>query len=556
MQPSSRAMLWYFWRLSRWNILLFSALSVAVALFIWNAGWWTVGYPKASRNLTAQALLMAALGAGLFLRGGEKSFLPHPCLLTLPLASWRNVVLFYGYMTAVVGVVACAATALHFQVFENADTRGAPLLVFALWRVPLLCVALASLVRSMFHLAGLGTELRVMPMAVVLEFLAFLCVVPLLDTSNVTGHLMEWTAFASIFLGLAVTKTELRVVTRAFALTVLSFLCVILVLDPGDGAAHRVAWTVSASMLFAWACSYNALCSHRNGQPRQGAPALLERILLGKERNRPFSSPDSALFWLHWRRYGRVYPLCALGLGLVVYLLFSGIVLFAADEDGRASFRAALILNIPIVSLYAIVGSPILCHLFLLIRTREDLLGADRGYYLALPVRSAAFARGRLLAMTVSVALVAATMVFLFESTSVRGIETSFMFWGFLLFTWLMLWFGPLIVCAYAALFPLFQGIFLLLYSNTNSSASFVLNLPVFLLFLYIGVRHKIMAPLDLALALLTVLLAAGAALTNMLEFPPDCPPTLSVLFQFYTFLCIALPFVVTPVVMDWIRHR
>jgi len=76
MRASSRAMLWYFWRMSRRNILLLLVASLASALFIhmMEEDVAILGYV----NLIVQTLVVSAFCGCLFMFGADRTFLPIP----------------------------------------------------------------------------------------------------------------------------------------------------------------------------------------------------------------------------------------------------------------------------------------------------------------------------------------------------------------------------------------------------------------------------------------------------------------------------------------------
>lgn len=516
MQPSTRAMLWYFWRMSRRNILLLTALGLAAAFLLKMEQ--DARPASAYTNLVVQVFLTAVFGGCLFMGGAERSFVPHPCLLTLPLATRRYLALFYGYMIFVVGTISCAATAVHLQLFGNVLQEEGPRVVLQFWQMPLLCVALACLIQSMFHLSGIKSEFQVVPMAIAMEVLAFVCVLP--------------------------------------------------VLDPGHHSSHRVGATACFAILFAWACSYNSLSTHRNGRQRGGITALLEWFDLGRGRIRTFSSPNTALFWLGWRRYGRIFPQWALALCLTSLTVVGVFILFRSDPAIRSKgdgFAVAAYIATPVL----IFGAAFLCHVLLLMRSHEDLFGPGRGFFLTLPVHSAELARGRVLATVLSVLLVmsAGTAFLLFlawiSPEFSRALAPQFFSMAilFALGLWLTLWFGLPMALIYVLSMLLFFGVAQLLGAQQQDVnwliCIAVLCVAATLFFLSTAIRRRLITPVDLLLFLLAILIPVLATTGNLMGFKTDAPnPLFLPIMQFCLLLPVALPFIAAPVVMNWIRHR
>jgi len=509
-------MLWYFWRLSRGNLMLLVSLSIATSLAI-RAG--ETGMPQsyyAHTNLTVQAFLIAIFGGCLFFWGRDSSFLPHPCLLTLPLATRRYLALFYGYAITVTGAVACGISALHLWLFGNHMQRVGEDLVVELWYLPVMGIALACLMQSMFHLAGIKNEFRVVPMALAMELLALFCVAPLLNLNSMNGG--------------------------------------------------RIAKTAVLALLFAWGASLNSLAEHRNGRQRGGIAALLEWLDLGRGRTRVFRSTGTALFWMNWRRYGRVFPFWALFLTLIGIAVIEVCLMFYRGTP-FSSKSEELVTVIYWTTLTMVCGAAFLCHILLLMRSHEDLIGAGRGYFLSLPVRSAALARGRLLAMLLSVLLVMAAgtafiALLLRTPPHGQGIVSWDFFTSASLFVvamWMLLWFGLFIAVGYAALVPIFLGIAILGVSTNALYYTIVLAVVTALatgLFLTRGIRKGLMNRSDLLLFSLACLFSMFMAV-GMSRFALSDPRRwFYALYLSCLFLPLALPFVAAPVVMHWIRHR
>lgn len=515
MRTSSRMMLWYFWRMSCRSLLLFPVLCAVAAIAIHALKPVNAGASYSDANLIVQVFLITALGGCLFIWGDGNSFVPVSFLLTLPLSTRRYLVLFYSYVITVVGVVSCGATFLHLVFFgKDIQAIGGMLAVLDFWKLPLLYVVLACLIQSMFHLAGLKTELRVVPLALVLEILAFLCILSVFDLGNMYDD--------------------------------------------------RINTPILVLLLIAWAASYHSLTTYRHGRHHNSIAALLELFTEGHGRTRPFSSPGSALFWLNWRRYGRLFPLWSLAIAIAFSLGYIWIEFGShhAYKNIQDLFRLAYG-----VILLIVVTAAVLCHLFHLIRTREDFLGPGRGYFLSLPVRSAAFARGRLLAVALSVLLLAAAELALFYLFVWRNpaINQSAIFGMFmnglfcLLGVWVVLWFGLAIAVAYAVFFPLFL---LVTFYATDAGyfhhGMFALSLPLTLFFLAVAVKRWLLTGFDLLIFVSALLIPIAAGMAFVLEFDPYIKgiDLRNVLENIHFLLPIALPFVAAPVLVDWARHR
>lgn len=516
MRTSSRMMLWYFWRMSCRSLLLFPVLCAVAAIAIHALKPANAEAVYAYVNLVVQVFLITAFGGCMFVWSDGKSYVPAPFLLTLPLSTRRYQVLFYGYVTAVVGAVSFAATGLHLFLFGNEIQAIGSVAALGFWQMPLLCVALACLIQSMFHLAGISSELRVVPMAIAMEVLAFLCLLSVLDPGNLNSL---WIKITSV-----------------------------------------------VALLVAWDASQHSLTAYRNGRHRNSIAALLELFALERGRTRPFSSPGGALFWLNWRRYGRLFPLWSLGLGSVCMIFAFGF--FSLDQElAFASKNGARYFLAYVVSLPALVAAALLCHLFHLGRTQEDFLGTGRGYFLSLPVHSAAFARGRLLAVALSVLIVIALEMFMYflfiwRTPTLGQNEVFGMFMNglfCLLGVWVVLWFGLAIAVGYAVLFPLFL---LVTFYSTEAGyfhhGMFALSLPLTLFFLAVAVRRRLLSRADLIHFALALLIPMAAGMAFVLEFDPYIKGInlRTVLENVHFLLPIALPFVAAPVLVDWARHR
>ncbi len=515
MRASSRAMLWYFWRLSRLNILLLIMLSLAAALFVRVAQGNLPSSPFAYINLIVQVLLLTGFSGCLFMFGTDRSFLPHPALLTLPMSTSRYLRLFYGYVITVTIAVSCAATAVHIQLFGDVLQKEVPKVVIYYWQLPLLCTALACLMQSLFHLSGIKNEFRVIPTAIAMEVLAWRCMMP--------------------------------------------------VIDLGHDSTHGLVNVAILAILFAWACSYNSLVVHRNGRERGGITALLEMLSLGRGRTRTFSSPNRALFWFGWRRYGRIFPLWALSLSLIGVAVIGTLVLLHPDpaiKSKAVALAAAATFSIPVL----VFGAAFLCHILLLMRTHEDLFGPSRGFFLTLPVRSAALVRGRALATALSVLLVMAAgtalLLVLARTNPVsRDLAPRFFLMVplFALGLWLMLWFGLVAAAGYLALLPVMLGITILGGSadlRLIAAAVAVVSVVSTILFLIRGIRQTLLDRVDLLLFLAACLptLIVVAQIQKYSFLDPRF--YLITLVSFCLLLPVALPFIAAPVLMHWIRHR
>jgi hypothetical protein len=509
-------MIWYLWRMSRRNILLLSALCAAVALSIRMVQHEDAVAAYAYIDLISQVFLITILGGCMFMRGPDTSFVPAPWLLTLPLAPRRYLVVFYGYVAMVVGTIAFALTALHLCLFGNVLQVEAPRVVLTIWHMPLLCVALACLVQSMFHLSGIKNEFRVVPMAIAAEVLAFVCVLS--------------------------------------------------VLDPGNMNDHRIEYTALVALLFAWASSHNSLTAYRNGRQRDGIAALLEWLDLGQGRTTAFISPDRALFWLGWRRYGRMFPLWSLGLGLMSLALVGGIESYLRSVDHGEALIVYYLSTLP-----AIACSTILSHALILIRTREDLFGTGSGYFLALPVRSVALARGRLLATVLSVSMVVAVESALFCPFLCFGPrpmvdDVIFTMPLAILAVWLALWFGLPIAGGYIASVLVLAGVSMLLDTGgTHMEVWFFTGLAIMSIaisgfLLSRGIKRRLLGRLDWGLfAAVCIPILAVTAFLVWPEPADDRSLAHNLVISLLALgglLPVALPFIAAPVLTDWIRHR
>lgn len=515
MRASSRAMLWYFWRMSRRNILLLMVASLATALFVHVAQEdLHFGYI----NLIVQTLLIAAFSGCLFLFGTDRTFLPHPALLTLPMSTSRYLRLFYGYLIAITVAVSCAATTVHLQLFGDVLHQHAPRVVLHFWQLPLLCTALACLMQSLFHLSGIKNEFRVVPMAIAMEVLAFRCILP--------------------------------------------------VLDVGHDSSQRLGGVAVFAILFAWASSYNSLVTHRNGRERGGIIALLEWLDLGRGRTRSFTSAGGALFWLGWRRCGRLFVLWALGLTLVG-LGTIGVFLLIESVSSRSyfanSFYSAALLAAPML----VGGAAFLCHILLLMRGQQDLFGPGRAYFLTLPVRSTELTRGCTLSVALSVLLVVTSglLCLALAGSATPGrvwLELSSTIMKFTpLYTlglWLLLWFGLALAVNYLISLPVMIGATILGVEMGENYALITLaaaGIAVSVYCLVRGIRLGLLRRVDLGLfsgVCVLVLATVAAHVDKLSVLGPR--GFLVALTCFCALLPVALPFIGAPLLMNWIRHR
>jgi hypothetical protein len=511
MKPSTQAMIWYFWRLSRRNLLIFVMASASIASIFVTAdeAYMTL---SAQTNIVIQIVFLALLGGFLFSGRGGWSGLPNPYLATLPVSTKRCLSAAYGVQITLV-VAACGAmTAFHLLLFGTFSNGAASTVGMAFWQIPIFCVGLGCLAHSASHLSPIKNEFRVVPMAIAIEAMAFAIILPQLRYGRM-----------NVVYGLLIT---------------------------------------AASVALAWACSQNALTAHRHGVLRNGIPALLEWLARGDGRTRAFASPNRALFWLGWKRFGSIFPFWALAVTLIG-VLFTAVYLMAYDRrnpfSDNSGFAGLMSFGIPLMVLSAALAS----HVALAMRVREDFFGAGRAFFLTLPSRSSTLARGPVLAATLSVALVIAALTITHVTLAAAGVQSVFdrhimpVAFVYVLAVWLLFWFGS----------PLIPGYFVFL--AIHSVLSFFRNGPYSFLdveimatasflamafFLCKGVLRRRMAAPDLLLFTASLLFPTFAVTANALGFTNTTPYLM--FLQFGIFLSFALPFAAGPVVMHWIRHR
>jgi hypothetical protein len=311
-----------------------------------------------------QVFWTVVIGGCLFLQGRERAFLPPQHFLTLPMTSKRHVSLVYAFQIMVVALVSSLMSILHQMTFGTDVGLGESRVLLEPWRIPLLCLALATMVNSLFHISAI--------------------------------------------------RNEIQIAFRGVAMVVLAGWCALPLLDPYDMHPNSGLIPCFAAIVFAYGNSRTALSAHRCGNTGTN---LLERILKwldrGEGRVRPFASPLHALFWMGWRRHGRfitISGIAALVPGYVYGLLFW------REHGGTSHTRLTTIMAGMEVAL--ILTGGVLGTCLILIRDNEDFVTRARGFFLTLPARSVDMARQRLYASATGIALVTAAVFVVFLALS------------------------------------------------------------------------------------------------------------------------------------------
>lgn len=342
MQSSVRALIWYFWRRSRWHIALPIVLIIYIALLAALLPGPPAPNPDPDpyRGLAVTIFYVVLYGAFLFVHRKGPPGVPSPYLMTLPLSMKRYAVVFHGYVIGIIGAISCALAWSSLHKSGNVQEAALPDLTFAFWQLPFVCVCLTCLVQGLSHVSATGDYRLLIPAALAATFSARACVLSMLDSEII---------FVPALVALAL----------------------------------------------AWACSYYGLTAYRCGWSRSSlSPSLTALLDWGSGRTRTFASPGQALFWFGWRRHG-----CVLFAAMSAVLLFHlalDLMHIAKDGDMAAADLADFVC-LPFAFFCVLV-----CYVTMITHDRTDFLGSGSAYFLTLPVRSAAIARGRVLATALS----------------------------------------------------------------------------------------------------------------------------------------------------------
>jgi hypothetical protein len=514
MRPSSRAMMWYFWRLSRIKIVCLAVLCIAATAIIKNVQGHHPVHPYAYANLVAQLFLFCCAGVCLFAQSTGSAFVTPLHLLTLPLATRRYINLFYAYLITVAVLLSGALAALHLYLFGSVILRGPHTVVLAFWQLPLSCVCLACLLQSLVHLSGLKNELRLVPPALAMVAMAFLAALPLLN--------------------------------------------------PGINNAHYYWILAGFAIGFAWASSHLSIAAYRCGRYGESLASLIPAFDPSRGRTRDFASPGRALFWLAWRRHARSFPLWAV-LFYLIGILF-GCCAFLVSH-GKHTFTGWYgefgVMLLAMLSAPVLLSAAFLSNFLSYLRDREDLHTKGPGYFLTLPVRSVQIARGRLLARTLTLLLlfgVVMAMVPVINLTVPQQQQTflplaAYILLALLLVVWVVLWLGPV-----AVLFYVIPALVISLYRHflgVNTFAVYYIFPALVFAYLLLPATVFIAANRRKVLDRTQVILLGLALIPGVCE----CAPLLrahpdSAALMFSGWLLFPLPFAAVPLALDWWRHR
>lgn len=507
MQPSSKALLWYFWRLSRVKIVLLVVLSAAaMAHFVMERGN-QARPPYAYMDLCSQLCLVCGFGVLFLVQSRQRPFVPSSYLMTLSLSTGRYVAVLYGYVIIVIGVVSCAISAVHLRLFGNVIQFGLTEATLGFWQMPLLCVCLVCIMQSVIHLVGTRNELVMIPLVSALATIGFVSALPLLD--------------------------------------------------PGNPEHTSLVRPALMGMILAWLCSWETVAAYRSQRWGSVVAALMSLSGRSCGRVRTFRTTGRALFWLGWRRHGRIFLVTALlGLFLMVAKIVAEetMIYWGTSLMPVRAAEYALFACLPMV-----LSGVILCFIVSAFRDSTDFLRTSGAYFLTLPIRSAAIARGRLFAMAFSLALALMFAVAGFAVLlrvvppwlDVSSARIVFTFLAMAAAAWIGIWFGSVVVTVtitvelVVALF--FPDQFL---DDVLPTVAVTVALPLAVLILAASIYR---GALDRTNAILMALVLP-VALCLCAAFKPGIDEDTAVFYV--AALLIPLPFAAAPLALDWVRRR
>jgi|GEM_PF-2548733 len=518
MSPSQLRLFWYFWRLSRWNIVLLITICTAtMALVAFGTGE-SRGAAAAYGNILFQVFLIVSVGGIGIMQGRERAFLPSPYLMTLPMTTGQYLSAFYAYLIVVVTLVSCLVSALHFKLFGNVIQGSLTEITLDFWEIPLLCVCLVCMIQSMYHLSGIRNELLFIPLGIAMILLAFVRALPLLD--------------------------------------------------PGDTHGHSITRLSLAALFLAGACSYGSLKAYRCGRYDSAIDALMSWLETGKSRTQAFTTPERALFWFGWRRHGRIFLFGTLGFCLLSWA-FDVNAAFGHDARGFYITSNADEILSPFVYMPILLSAAFLSTVVSLLRDNADFFKGRGAFLFTLPVRSAALARGRLLAMAASLTgVIAVTLAALLSAAvlmvTVGGVSINMLDFliyglGLLLLTeaaaWIAIWFTLVAMPLYVALLVV-QAVSLLLFGEQQSMGTvLVMTLTGTVALAVLGIlaaafRRGVMDRANVLLLVVTLVPASFVPIFLSSRIPEGVAVLCVASFL------IALPFAAIPLALDRIRHH
>lgn len=507
MQPSVKALIWYFWGRSRRSIgqfVVLSAVFTAFSALLWAHA---TNSPPVFMFFIPQLLFAGYMLGGLIVEGkpGDARLPAH--LMTLPVANGRYTAILLGYVVVVAGLYSCAVTVIYCLLFGNSvlflDGTGR---AFVPWQAALLSVCLACL-------------------------------------------------FQSDVLLRAAKNTFL------FGVDTLAFLLICGVpwfLAPPRGKVTFSPLPLLALLIYSWVLAYKAIAAHRCGGWERSAATLKEVLRdtfdRGRGRVRAFARADRALFWVSWKRMGRPLALVTAPIAAFfaattvgdVYLSHANETRTLADAAAMVLRTACMWLVLPYIVFHcAYIGA-------ILFETDAFLLRRDSPYFSTLPLRSSALAHTRLFAVACAIGLSCSAVATLFLVSRLFVPELALpiphvaaAFLAAAVAAWLGFAFGPLF---------LFWLVMAFLCENPLETILFgtvvVVIVPAAVVAMMPGTRWELLGRRSLVLMGLSLIPAVGiSGCLVMAKAPWSLPWAVAALL-------IPLPFAAAPLAVDWARHR
>lgn len=507
MQPSVRALIWYFWRRSRRSIGQFVGLSAAFTAF--SALLWAhaTNSPPVFIFFIPQLLFAGYMLGGLIVEGKPGDARLPAQLMTLPVGNGRYTAVLLGYVVVAAGLYSCAETIIYCLLFGNSvlflDGTGR---AFVAWQAPLLSVCLACLFQS-------GVLLR---------------------------------AAKNTFL---------------FQVDTLAFLLICSV--PWFLAAPRGQVTfpplpLLALFIYSWALAYKAVAACRCGGWERPAATLKDAFentfVRGLGRVRAFASANRALFWLSWKRMGRPLVLVTTPIAVVFAATTVGdVALSHATETRTLANAAAMALRTACIWLvlpYIVFHCAYLGAI--LFETDAFLIRRDSPYFSTLPVRSNTLAHTRLLTIACAIGLSCSVLATLFLLSRLFSPELALPI-PHVLASFLVAAVAAWLGFAFGLLF-LFWLCVAFLCGNPPETILLgtlvVVVVPAGVIAMMPGTHWGLLGQRSLILMVLSLIPAVGISVCLLMAKAAWSLPWA------IAALLIPLPFAAAPVAIDWARHR